>query len=47
MAISDLELPTGVVARSDASAEAHADALALRVADALRQACLLYTSRCV
>jgi len=38
MAISDLELPTGVVARSDASAEAHADALALRVADALRQA---------
>lgn len=38
MAISDLELPTGVVARSDASAEAHADALAQRVADALRQA---------
>ena len=38
MAISDLELPTGVIARSDVSAEAHADALALRVADALRQA---------
>lgn len=38
MAISDLELPTGVVARSDASAETHADALARRVADALRQA---------
>ncbi|MFI8607910.1 6-phosphogluconolactonase [Pseudomonas sp. NPDC077649] len=38
MAISNLELPTGITARSHASAESLADALALRVADALRQA---------
>ncbi|HEX5843684.1 MAG TPA: 6-phosphogluconolactonase [Pseudomonas sp.] len=38
MAISDLELPQGVQARSHTSAEALADALALAVAAALRQA---------
>lgn len=38
MAISDLELPQGVLARSHTSAEALADALALAVAAALRQA---------
>ncbi|MDH1441401.1 6-phosphogluconolactonase [Pseudomonas sp. GD03721] len=38
MAISDLDLPPGVLARSHAAAEQLADALALRVADALRQA---------
>ena len=38
MAISDLELPTGVTARSHTTAESLADAQALRVAEALRQA---------
>lgn len=38
MAISDLDLPPGVSARSHAAAEQLADALALRVAEALRQA---------
>lgn len=38
MAISDLDLPPGVLARSHAGAENLADALAQRVAEALRQA---------